>query len=136
MVAQELGLKPDAVAAGVRPEQRRRSSAGFRNPGPALPSVGDGLNDGPRPAQADLGIAVTQATDVAKEAADILLLKSDLGAIPRALDLAQTTTSGDPPKPVLGVSSTNAAATLSGSPDFSVRYCAPQPWDLRRYRHR
>ncbi|MFO1461815.1 MAG: heavy metal translocating P-type ATPase [Verrucomicrobiota bacterium] len=91
VVAQELGLKPDAVAAGVRPEQKAEVLRRLQESGARIAFVGDGLNDGPALAQADLGIAVTQATDVAKEAADILLLKSDLGAIPRALDLAQTT---------------------------------------------
>ncbi|MBL9176356.1 MAG: heavy metal translocating P-type ATPase [Verrucomicrobiales bacterium] len=90
-VARELGLDPEAVASDVRPEQKadvlqRRQASGSR-----IAFVGDGLNDGPALAQADLGIAVTQATDVAKEAADILLLQSDLAAIPQALDLAQAT---------------------------------------------
>jgi Cu+-exporting ATPase len=91
VVARELGLEPDAVAAGVRPEQKAEVLRRLQESGARVAFVGDGLNDGPALAQADLGIAVTQATDVAKEAADILLLQSDLGAIPQALDLAQAT---------------------------------------------
>jgi Cu+-exporting ATPase len=53
--------------------------------------AGDGLNDAPALEQADLGIAVSRASDVAKEAADLILLKSDIQAIPEALGLAQAT---------------------------------------------
>jgi len=90
-VARELGLPEDSVAAEVRPEAKASAIADLQRSGVGVAFVGDGLNDGPALAQADLGIAVTQATDVAREAADILLLKSDLTAIPEALDLAQTT---------------------------------------------
>jgi len=90
-VARELDLPAEAVAAEVRPEQKAAVIADFQQRGERVAFVGDGLNDGPALAQADLGIAVTQATDVAKEAADILLLKSDLAAIPEALGLAQAT---------------------------------------------
>ncbi|MBX3731686.1 MAG: cation-translocating P-type ATPase [Verrucomicrobiae bacterium] len=91
VVARELGIPPDAVAAGVRPEAKAGVIESLQRQGERVAFIGDGLNDGPALAQADLGIAVTRATDVAREAADILLLKSDLAAIPEALDLARAT---------------------------------------------
>ena len=53
--------------------------------------MGDGINDAPALEQADLGIAVSRASDIAREAADIILLKSDIEAVPEALGLARAT---------------------------------------------
>jgi Cu+-exporting ATPase len=91
VLGNELGIAPQEIAAGVRPEDKANVIRQRQQLGGRVAFVGDGLNDGPALAQADLGIAVTRATDVAREASDVLLLRGDLAAIPAALDLAQAT---------------------------------------------
>jgi Cu+-exporting ATPase len=90
-MARLAGIPPTNVLAEVRPEQKAEHLQRLQAQGQRVAFIGDGLNDGPALAQADLGIAVAQATDVAREAADIVLLRADLTAIPVALDLAQAT---------------------------------------------
>ena len=91
VLGPQLGLSPDWISAGVRPEGKAEAIREWQSRGERVCFVGDGLNDGPALAQADLGIAVMKATDVAKEAADLLLLSPDLAAVPRALELSQAT---------------------------------------------
>jgi Cu+-exporting ATPase len=90
-IAGLAGIPTANVFAEVRPEQKAEHLQRLQHAGHRVAFIGDGLNDGPALAQADLGIAVSRATDVAREAADILLLRADLAAIPAALDLAQAT---------------------------------------------
>jgi P-type Cu+ transporter len=106
-IAKQVGIAPKNVFAEVRPEQKaefvkqlqaRDCDAPAQSVG-ATPSsrgervafVGDGINDAPVLTQADLGIAVSRASDVAREAADIILLKSEIEAVPEALGLARAT---------------------------------------------
>jgi Cu+-exporting ATPase len=91
VMAGLAGIAADHVFAEVHPEQKAAKLKELQARGLRVAFVGDGINDGPALAQADLGIAVTLAADVAKEAADLVLLKSDLAAIPEALGLAQAT---------------------------------------------
>jgi P-type Cu+ transporter len=72
--------RPEAKAQLVRRLQSRRQRVAF---------VGDGINDAPALEQADLGLAVRRASDIALEAADIVLLRSDLEAVPTSLGLAR-----------------------------------------------
>jgi Cu+-exporting ATPase len=90
-IAHEAGIEPDHVYAEVRPEDKSRIVAELQQRGERVAFVGDGINDAPALEQADLGIAVSKASDVAREAADIILLNSDIQAIPEAIHLAQAT---------------------------------------------
>lgn len=78
-----FGVKPDGKVAAIR-EFRERT-------GKPVAFVGDGLNDGPALAAADLGIAMSSGTDVAREAAAITLMRADLRLVADALDIAART---------------------------------------------
>jgi P-type Cu+ transporter len=90
-IATQAGLPTENVFAEIRPEQKAGIVQQLQARGQRVAFVGDGINDAPALTQADLGIAVTRASDVAREAADIILLQSDIQAIPEALGLAQAT---------------------------------------------
>lgn len=88
-VAQAVGIPADRVQAGVSPSGKVEFLAALQARGERVAFVGDGINDAPALEQADLGVAVTRASDVAREAADLVLLRSDIEAIPEALGLAR-----------------------------------------------
>ncbi len=93
-IAEELGIHQctrSAVYAEVKPEQKAEFIKKLQAQGERVAFVGDGINDAPALTQADLGIAVSRASDVAREAADIILLKSEIEAVPEALGLARAT---------------------------------------------
>ncbi len=75
-VAAALGL--DDVRAGMRPEDKAAAIRALQNDGATVAMIGDGINDAPAMAQADVGIAMGGGTDVAKEAGDIVLVRGDL----------------------------------------------------------
>jgi Cu+-exporting ATPase len=90
-IAKQVGISTANVFAQITPEQKVEIIKQLQDRGERVAFVGDGINDAPALEQADLGIAVAQASDVAREAADIILLKSDIQTIPEALGLAQAT---------------------------------------------
>jgi Cu+-exporting ATPase len=88
-IGQELGI--DDVFAGVRPEQKAATVERIRADGHRVSMAGDGINDAPALAAADVGIAMGTGTDVAMESAHVTLVKGDLGAILRARRLSEAT---------------------------------------------
>ena len=90
-VAAAVGI--DDVIAEVFPEGKVDVIEQLRERGRVVAMVGDGINDGPALATADLGLAIGRGTDVAIAAADVILVRDDLRSVPEALDLARATMS-------------------------------------------
>ncbi|MEO0559242.1 MAG: heavy metal translocating P-type ATPase [Bacteroidota bacterium] len=88
-VGAEVGI--DTVVAGVRPEEKAAHVARLQDDGHTVAHVGDGINDAPALAQADVGVAIGTGTDVAIEAADVTLMRPDLSALADAVGLSHRT---------------------------------------------
>ncbi|MEJ2536855.1 MAG: HAD-IC family P-type ATPase, partial [Calditrichia bacterium] len=88
-VAEKVGV--DEFYAEVRPEQKASYVKKLQKQGYRVGMVGDGINDAPALAQADVGIAMGSGTDIAMEASDITLVRGRLSSVPVAIELSQAT---------------------------------------------
>lgn len=90
-IAMQTGIEARNVFAEIAPEKKADLVSDLQRRGERVAFVGDGINDAPALEQADLGIAVSRASDIAREAADIILLKSEIDAVPESIGLARAT---------------------------------------------
>ncbi len=90
-IGAQAGIGPERIVADVLPADKAAAVERLQDEGAIVAMVGDGINDAPALAQADLGIAIGTGADVAVQASDVTLVRDDLGAVPAAMRLSRAT---------------------------------------------
>ena len=90
-IARRVGLTSKQVIADVLPADKERHVRELQDAGSKVAMVGDGINDSPALARADVGLAIGTGADIAKEGADVVLMRSDLMDVARAIELSRAT---------------------------------------------
>lgn len=90
-IARRVGLSREQVIADVLPADKERHVRELQDAGGKVAMVGDGINDSPALARADVGLAIGTGADIAKEGADVVLMRSDLMDVARAIELSRAT---------------------------------------------
>lgn len=90
-IARRVGLSSEQVIADVLPADKERHVRELQDVGGKVAMVGDGINDSPALARADIGLAIGTGADIAKEGADVVLMRSDLMDVARAIELSRAT---------------------------------------------
>lgn len=127
-IANEAGV--DSYLAGQLPNQKEEAIASYARLG-KVAMVGDGINDAPALAKADIGIAVGSATDVARETADVVLVRNNLGDVNKAIKLSKATMRNIHQNlfwaffyNILGIPLATGVLTLFGGPQLSPMFAA------------
>jgi Cu+-exporting ATPase len=127
-IAQEAGV--DSYLAGQLPGQKEEAIASYAKQG-MVAMVGDGINDAPALAKADIGIAVGSATDVARETADVVLVRNNLTDVIKAIKLSKATMRNIHQNlfwaffyNILGIPLATGVLTLFGGPQLSPMFAA------------
>jgi len=90
-IARRVGLTSEQVIADVLPADKERHVRELQDAGGKVAMVGDGINDSPALARSDVGLAIGTGADIAKEGADVVLMRSDLMDVARAIELSRAT---------------------------------------------
>ena len=90
-IARRVGLSSKQVIADVLPADKERHVRELQDAGGKVAMVGDGINDSPALARSDVGLAIGTGADIAKEGADVVLMRSDLMDVARAIELSRAT---------------------------------------------
>ena len=128
-IASEVGI--ERVHAGVRPTEKAAIVAEEHGAGKRVAMVGDGINDAPALATADLGIAIGSGTEIAAATADVTLLRGGIAALPAVFGARPRDAAHDPAKPPGGVDLQRRVY-----PDRRRRACCRRSSRARRCRSR